>query len=350
MSQAPYALLSDVHAHAWSAFSHVLPNGMNSRLDIIIRELHRANAELKAAGGNQMMIAGDIFHVRGSIAPEVFNPVFQAFVEIGENGTEVQIIPGNHDLCGKTVTTLGNATQSLSEIKNVRVSTCAAVIHSKKVMIPWEPDLAKLRSKIADFQDKDADLIIHMGIDGVLKGMPDHGLSSSELASLSYKRIFAGHYHHHKIMENGKVVSIGATTHQTYSDIGTQAGFLLVYPDHVEYRSSHAPRFVEINETTDEAEIPLIVDGNYVRVRGLKITDQQIGELRKSLLDMNAKGVSIEVARDLVSSRSVSGASTAPKTITESINAYIDETVEDNALHIKSLCADVLLRATTVTA
>ena len=49
-----------------------------------------------------------------------------------------------------------------------------------------------------------------------------------DLAKLGFRRVFAGHYHHHCSFEDGKVWSIGATTHQTASDIGTKAGFLLV--------------------------------------------------------------------------------------------------------------------------
>ena len=63
----PYGLVADVHCHAWSAFSRIEEDGVNSRLRIILDELLRVGEEVLELGGNKLVIAGDLFHVRGSV-------------------------------------------------------------------------------------------------------------------------------------------------------------------------------------------------------------------------------------------------------------------------------------------
>lgn len=351
----PYLLVSDIHAHGWSQFSTLLPDGINSRLKIINDELLRASRVLESAGGDQMIFAGDLFHTRGSIDPEVFNPTFDTFRNVSSLDIEIDAVPGNHDLKGKETSELGNAMQKLGAIPGMVVHTGPQLIthdFGYALLVPWVSKVDDLKRTLEGQVAAHAaaigatDLIIHAGIDGVIKGLPDHGLSSSYLASLGFRRVFAGHYHDHKVMEGGKVISIGATTHQTFSDIGAKAGFLLVYEDRVEYHASHAPSFIEINENTPEEDIPLIVPGNYVRVRGLKMTDSDAQELRKDLERQGAAGISIEVARQVVQARGTT--TTKSRTLTESVMDYVDSLKIPGGADIKKDCADVLATVQSV--
>jgi DNA repair exonuclease SbcCD nuclease subunit len=363
MSEAPYLIVSDIHAHKWSAFSTVNEDGVNSRLQIIIDELKRAAQELLDRGGHNMFIAGDLFHVRGSIDPEVFNPVHEAFQGILAKGVFIWAIPGNHDLVGKDTTALGNAFQSLGALDNFLITTDWSLINvggtTTVAMVPWQANKTQLRLKIAQIAEEltskgislsDIDLIIHVGIDGVLTGVPDSGLSAAEVAGWGFKRVFAGDYHNHKVMEDGKVVSIGATTHQQWGDIGSQAGFLLVYPDRLEFCASHAPSFIEITGDDDPEEIPLLVDDNYVRIRGLKLTDSEINTMRAELEEMGACGVTFQVTREVVSARSGSTLAKA-STLDESVDKYIDglSLDEDLALMTKESASDILSTIRSVT-
>ena len=347
----PYAILSDLHFHNWSQFSSVNNKGLNSRLEITIAELHRACQILRDRGSVEVIIPGDIFHVRGSIDPEVFNPVHDAFVKESNWGMKFTAMPGNHDLKGKDASSLGNAFTSLGLIHNFLVLNSTLDIKDK-IFIPWMSNINALRDEIARVAVKGAgcDLFIHAGIDGVITGVPEHGLTASDLAGYGFKRVFAGHYHHHKIMEGGKVISIGATTQQTFSDLGAKAGFLIVDGDEIEFHATHAPSFVEVNDTTPEEDIPIIVDGNFVRVRGLKLTDQQTLELRKSLMDMNAAGVRIEVARHVVSARPTAVTPTKGVSLESSIYSYAEEICPDdidvNAIKVE--CLDILTSVQTI--
>jgi DNA repair exonuclease SbcCD nuclease subunit len=304
----PYLLVSDLHLHAWSSFATYNEEGTNGRLKDIVRELRRAVFELKNAGGDEVVIAGDLFHVRGQLDPEVFNYVHDAFLDlVTHEDVTFFAIPGNHDLKGKETTRLGNAFQSLNALLGFVVITEPTLLTLEAgsvIVAPWMSSLDKLREEIKGWSGKPkCDLVIHAGINGVISGMPDHALEASEVADWGFNRVFAGHYHNHKRFCKDSVVSIGALTHQTWSDVGTKAGFMLVYPDHFEHRESNAPSFVEINEDTAEDELPLIVEGNYVRVRGAKMSDKDINAMRGEVLDLGALGFSYQGTREVVTAR-----------------------------------------------
>lgn len=362
---APYLLLSDLHLHDWSQFASTNANGINTRLQIILNEVRRAAGELKEAGGSAIRIAGDLFHVRGSVDPEVFNPAHQLIAELIADGFDIEAIPGNHDLKGKNTSELGNSFQSFASLKapmtdfNIytksKVSTYDGNI---TVMMPWQSTSQALRDEVernqkiltdADIDIAECDLIMHAGIDGVLIGVPDHGITSAEVASWGFKRVFAGHYHNHVVLEGGKVISIGATTHQTWSDVGAKAGFLLVWPDRFEFHASHAPAFVDVDDKTDEDDLPLIVDGNYVRVRGLRMTAGQIAEMREALTEMGARGVSFQVAREVVATRAPSPTAKA-MSLDVSVAHYVDGLGVTDASTIKAECADILSTVRSIAA
>src|SRR5690606_5731344 len=110
-----YGVVSDLHCHKWTAFSVPSTDGVNSRLRIILDNLLRAARELAARSIGHMVITGDIFHVRGSLDPEVLNPTQEVFRQILDMGISIHMIPGNHDLAGKETTQLGSSIQTLAE-------------------------------------------------------------------------------------------------------------------------------------------------------------------------------------------------------------------------------------------
>jgi hypothetical protein len=87
------------------------------------------------------------------------------------------------------------------------------------------------------------------------------------------------------------------------------------------------------------------VDGNYVRIRGLKMTNEQIKQMGEELRAMGAAGVSFQVAREVISARTGS----APAKITSleaSIAKYINDTIGDPA--VIDACREIMTAVTTV--
>ncbi len=280
----PFVLLSDLHCHSWSQFATTNAGGVNSRLQIILDEMLRAADHGLSQGINRMVIAGDLFHVRGKIEPSVFNPTFGAFEKIVSKGMSIDIIPGNHDLEGISSDEIGNAMQQLSRLPGIRVIT-DTYDDAGTVIVPWIENLDELRAECIKHAQSDRDLIIHAPLNGVIKGIPDHGLEAAECAAWGYRRVFAGHYHDHNEFENGLVYSIGATTHQTWSDPDTLAGFMIVRETSVEHVETQAPLFVNIDDVAEITE-PM-VQGNYVRLR---LKDIEEAELKAAGAQLDACG------------------------------------------------------------
>jgi DNA repair exonuclease SbcCD nuclease subunit len=330
-----YAVLSDIHNHAWSLFSKTNHDGVNSRLRIALDEMERAAHELKAAGGRIMFIAGDIFHTRGTIDPEVLNPLRETVAKILAMDIDIYAIPGNHDLKSNDSSMLSSAIENLSQISldggMFRIFNEPTVLEIEKNFfgfIPWRSNHAALLSDLRDMSAHsmaaNMSVFIHAGIDGVLSGMPGYGLTDDVLSSFGFGHVFAGHYHNHVVMKNG-VVSIGATTHHNWGDVGTRAGFLLVDTGSfhkVSFIDTQAPKFVDVSDL-DEMDMELECKGNYVRFRGPSMTGEEIAELRKQFIDWGACGTSIEVPRTTVSARSA--APVKGRSLRDSVVAYADE-------------------------
>lgn len=358
-----YVIVSDIHCHKWSTFSNFTANGVNGRLQITLDELSRAARHAKSIGANFIVCAGDILHVRGSIDPEVLNPLQDTIREILDMGLDVYAIPGNHDLAGKDTTTLGNAINTLAETKSERgtfwvYNEPRGVSRDghKIAMVPYRMSNALLLADLAELakhRDKaEMDVFIHAGIDGVLIGTPDHGLTAEILANFGFRNVFAGDYHNHKELP-GNIWSIGATTHQTWGDVGTKAGFVSVDDNgKVSFHATHAPRFVDVSGL-DESDMALAADGNYVRFSGPEMTNSEVAELRKFLEDSGAHGVVIMAPRKTAASARGTPVRKGTVTLDESVAGYVDEAKDISALvdreRLKRDCADVLNAARAVT-
>jgi len=350
----PYGVISDTHHHNWSAFAVTLATGINSRLQQILDETMRCAKAVKDAGGDTIYHGGDLFHVRGSIAPSVLNPTMDTYKKILDMGIKIVINAGNHDLEGKESSRLSSAITALEGIGCSVVNEPDYAHYDDMVIIPWIQNLTKLREAIEHVDPVDrplCDLLLHAPMDGVIVGIPDHGLDPAWLAGLGYRRVFCGHYHHHKEAAPN-VFSIGSLTPQTWGDIGAKAGFLIVTEKEVKWHASHAPSFVEIDASTDPAEVPLIVDGNYVRAKINSTKHSDTETARGYLNSCNAAGVTIiPIAVSAgTSARAGSGAAvmTTGSSTSESIGNFINLKTYPNAPALNALCLDILNTARSV--
>lgn len=343
----PYGLISDCHFFNWSAFSSVDADGRNTRLMGLLNEVKRCAQEVLAAGGDTIYIAGDVFHVRGNIAPSVLNPTMDTFNEIIRiAGVNIVALPGNHDLEGKHSTRLGAAITALESI-GVEVKH-----HSERrgnvVLFPWCESVDELWEELRSIRPEDRenlDALIHAPIDGVIAGLSG-ALDPVELAKLGYKRVFAGHYHNHKDLGNG-VYSIGALAHHSWSDVGTKAGFLIVSEDSVRWMKSHLPEFIDITAEIEPADLPMLVEGNFVRAKVEAADMKHVEAIRYELGEYGAKGVVIQAIKKAVVARdgAIAASVSAGASIETSVADYVKSQSFDNADDVKSLCLEILSEA-----
>lgn len=321
----PYGLFSDVHLHRWSAFSTTLPNGINSRLQASLDEIRRCADETRKAGGRLLVCAGDTFHVRGSVSPEVLNPAMDLFRELKEEGFEIWLIPGNHDLESKESSRLSSAVTALEGV-GCNVAHEPLIYAGDLFLIPWMNNVNDLKVRIEGasgaHHHHERDLIIHAPVDGVIAGLPDHGLNAEWLGKQGFRRVFSGHYHHHKDFGNG-VYSIGSTTHLTWSDVGSKAGFLIVSEDEVKWFKSHAPEFIDLTPEINPDDVPLLVDGNFVRAKVTTSKTAEINELKEWLTSCGALGVVVQTVKEPTKARSATATVSAGASLEVSIADYI---------------------------
>src|SRR5210317_75403 len=334
----PYLLWSDSHFHNWSAFAETTEDGVNSRLALQIQEARRAYSMLKSAGGDTAIHAGDLFHVRGNLKPSVLNTVDNFFQDMVDEGFETAILSGNHDLESNDSKSLTSAVTSLKRPGVEPVSYVATFPEQGVVMVPWHSTVDKLVETLeklaSSFEEKaDYDLIIHAPVNDVIINIPNTGLNPDHLAALGFRRVFAGHYHNDKSFCDGKVYSIGALCHQTWGDVGSQAGFMLVWPDKVKFIASSIPQFVRLPVGAEDEDL-FICDGNYVRADIEDPTPERVNELRKYLLGFGAVGVTV---RTIIKSKSVrEGGSTvtAMDSLGESIIKYTTDKYDEDVAEV----------------
>ena len=351
MMKNPRLFISDTHYHNWSAFSGINENHENTRLRVILESTAFATKHLHSVGGRVLYHGGDVFHVRGSVAPTVFNPVVDLYQGLSNLGFVSHILAGNHDLESKDSRRLSNAGRALGSVATVYDDPEAFVVTNDGVlMVPWYHEPKALLEALKRFAVGRPDLhkidaLIHAPVNGVIKGIPDHGIEAGELADIGFRRVFVGHYHDHKIMEGGKVISIGALTHQTWGDAGSKAGYLIVTDDEVYHYDTEAPRFVDLGKA-DLGKLASEVTGNYVRLEIEIEKDSKIEEVKNELRAMGAAGVVINPIRKKVSSApKLAAASLA--TMEGSISSYIDARMGGEE-DLKKLCLEILAETSEI--
>lgn len=347
----PYGIVSDCHLHEWSPFSKIDAAGLNSRLQHIIYGIAEAGSNALAHGGDTLYITGDLFHVRGSVSPAVLNSAITLFEKLTLSGIQVRILAGNHDLSSRDSNALSNACEALRTISGVKViSETTNFVDDKVVMVPWFDSMDRVREEIKDqiaFLAAAGDdmaewtLMLHVPVNGVIAGLPDHGFYAKELEMLGFARVFSGHYHNHKAFP-GEVYSVGATTHQTWNDIGTKAGHLIVSDTGVQFVESTSPKFVEYNIAWDDDETIAQCEGNYVRVRLGAATDDEVTLIRDHLEGCGALGTLVQcipTPKTAASARATTV--TSAMTVRESTEQWIDANSAGTA-GLKELCAKIM--------
>jgi len=286
-----YGIISDTHFHSWSQFSTTNETLVNSRLQILIDETRKAAQHMKDQGCEAIFHCGDIFHVRGRVAPSVLNPVADLFREIiMDIGLPVFLLAGNHDLEFEDANRIGNSGEALSRVGLKVVSEEPFFEHTHHVlMVPWHAKQKALLSTIEEAKARllpsevaDWTLMIHAPVNEIIPGLPDHGIDPDVLAGLGFKHVFSGHYHNHKEVRPS-VYSVGAMTHQTWGDIGSMAGYLMVDGDGVRQYVTDAPQFLDM-ANLEEDEFDRIA-GNYVRAKIEISKEREIGEFRDMLVN-----------------------------------------------------------------
>lgn len=266
-------VFSDIHIHPHK-FGNEPDERLQHGLDVLDWALENP--------ADACIFCGDLFHVRGRIAPRVFNKVYRRFVGdslIRTNRKKI-VLPGNHDA---EMSESDFATECLSHIDDTHAPTHAGHYNFRDIAvfhIPFVSDVAELKEHIKNLADK-ADvyksrgykddftriLILHHGIDGIFPGVPDCGLRPEDLREESFDFIFLGDYHNHREIIPGKAWIVGAPMQHSFGDVGEKRGILTLDTDAKTVKfveNTFSPKFIIWNH--NDKVVP-DCRNNYLEVR-----------------------------------------------------------------------------------
>lgn len=358
----PYGVISDVHVHQWSQFSRILPSGVNSRLQDILDAFEMAAKHVLNSDGDTLYITGDLFHVRGSVSPKVLNPTKDAIAKQTGKGLKVVVLTGNHDLESRDSESLSNACEALSPIDGVTIVSQPRIFHDDcVVMIPWYDNLEDVRKhinaaieEIEDLGDSASSytLMIHAPVNGVLIGIPDHGFYAKELARFGFKRVFSGHYHDHKQFDD-EVYSVGALTHQTWSDVKTLAGHIIVDDTGVHHFQNNSPKFKDFDLAWDDDTAAENCKGSFIRVRLGEADNDDINMIRDHIIGLGAIGCNVDaipVPKGTATARPIGAPAPTAPTVRQSIAEWIKANAAPSTqTEVEKLCMDIIAEAESIT-
>lgn len=358
-----YGIISDTHCHNWSAFSSVNEDGVNNRLRIILDEIERAAKMVKDRGGKFLFHAGDLFHVRGSIAPSVFNPTLEAFKRIVESGITPVIICGNHDAEFRHANNLGSAVAAFENLGCIIVNGPQIVTideHHDVLCMPWVADVdafyASIKKMVETMGKSRFDLICHVALDGVFSYLAPKSVADPTkiymAAGSRLRHIFAGHLHNHKqwsVDGMSMICSVGAIAQHNWGDVGSKAGFMIVDDredagEGIEFFASHAPEFIKITGEMSEEQVMLECDGNYVRAV-VNMTEGDAKRFREMLSEAGALGVTM-ICHPPIETRADRIEISATENIVTIVGKYVAERVDKRIAEEVATAAQEILAET----
>ncbi len=288
-------IISDIHAHNHKSFSTVV-DGVNSRLQAAIDVVLEAAEIGQEQGCDTMLICGDIFHVRGSIKPSVFNKIARALEAIVNAGMGVSIIAGNHDM--EHFKDGATAVDALDYIQGVEVFRGTKRRVGSVVGISYIHDYEEFKKNFVDAVEtyNPKIIMIHQYIDDFTHhNMPDVGLTSDWLTKHAGGAwVFAGHYH--APARKGRVVSVGAPTENEFAPVEVDDRGCWIVDDegNIEFHKLTYPKFITISKKPKNPNETC--GGNFVRIKAKTMTSAN--KLKQVCHDAGAKSVIINLEKE----------------------------------------------------
>ncbi len=269
ISNHPLVILSDLHAHTWSAFA----SGDGENNSRLIRSLQVLNASLERADtlGCPWIFAGDIVHTAGY----ALNPVMHGIIKVLSKFPNIQKVAvwGNHDVSGKGGRIL------------LPQTVFGYLLHAVEKLIILDPesgwetfDLDGITIGGAGYQPR-ADLL-NVGPGGdiglfhqtVLGTVAPSGHEFTEgipgfLLTDNYDISIVGHVHHPQHGDHkGRIMIPGSPEHHNFGDKGDHGWWVLDAKTHeLHFESGGSPEFLTV-ESAEEIKD----DGNFYRVKILE--------------------------------------------------------------------------------
>jgi DNA repair exonuclease SbcCD ATPase subunit len=295
----PWMLIADMH------FKRSRLDRMHETVQWLIKVFHETRP-------SHVMILGDTFHMRDVVDVATLQMVkkFQDALSDAEWKPHIHYLVGNHDMSDKYDRTV-NIPSILENVKkNIHVYseiTVKLLDGETCVFIPYHEDQNEIRSYLRDtfpieLDRKNITIFCHIALDGAkVNGESDHSNRICTGANLSlkdfigFKRVFAGHFHHHAVYEN--FAYVGSPLMLTFGDANQhERGTIFYRPQENTWSLEVNPSgSYFINLEYDEALTADVKDKDVrIFVRDPLVTEEQLTELYQSLLDKGPTSLRFE--------------------------------------------------------
>lgn len=208
-------------------------------------------AKSKYQPGDVLLILGDVFDNRQSIAIKAMHLALDVFEELANIFDNIIVFAGNHDVWSKSSNDI-NSLRPLTKIKGVTLYIEPEVIMLGKrsfLIMPWRKDHEAERECLLQYKDKAEYLACHCDINGLKfnKNVTvDDGCAISEYAG--FKKVYSGHIHFSQDVANIKM--LGSPYQMTRSDAYNKKGVTILNLEtekELYFENTYSPQFIRIN-------------------------------------------------------------------------------------------------------
>jgi DNA repair exonuclease SbcCD nuclease subunit len=159
----------DLQIHPWKQFSYTKSNGMNSRLYNCLKVLDIMRKEAHKRGITKILLNGDILEETDYIQVEVYDGLYRKIERMCEEGLDVVVNCGNHDICKQSS---GRVLHSLRPLRQVAtVVEEPTLVWDALQVVPWMADSEALKKAIRRVRSsRSYGLALHCGVQGAKTG------------------------------------------------------------------------------------------------------------------------------------------------------------------------------------
>lgn len=314
-----FVVFSDLHSHNFSFGAEQVPyfeegrSAINSRLHQTLQVLSEIRRYCHEHSIDKVVFNGDLFHCRSHVDVDVSTLTYDAIRCFSEDGIEVHMIPGNHDMSDREG--LVHSLSPFQDIDKVSVHDLPVSVTSlgakcTLILVPFTQLLEDAKKRLEEAGEvgrlarEDGNAVVlsaHLGMQGAKVGsdyvlVSDNDVGVSDVPQDSFDLCLFGHYHQHqKLFRNGWYV--GATHHHNWSDANTRRGFLHVQvePGNYEFKFVETTEAARFHVLREGDSFDVVRPGDFVRVH----TDSPASTEEKNRLKDETKASYLDLIQDV---------------------------------------------------
>jgi len=270
MIKPAITVVSDTHIHSHQQFSTIGPDGMNSRVKIVLDKLIEAANWSREHEVPYFVHLGDVFHTRDFMSYRVWNAAFETFRTVCSAFRYSYFIIGNHDILGNEAGYTIDAFRSIPNVMIVDKVIDLPLINGLVRLIPWlwkdrvtNPDIERMNEAFRDSPTKA--ILAHCPVKGaILNPLAGETWKEGVTVLPSASTVWIGHCHIRQQLTIN-AWHLGSLCPVTAAENNQPGGFGVINDDGSwSLVENDAPKFITLRLGDVFAEDSL--KGSYVRV------------------------------------------------------------------------------------